>query len=108
MNKQADFIAELKYFSSEDGGRKTPAFSGYRPQIKFEFTEMQTSGEQTFLNKEIVYPGDTVKASIKILSIDYFSHKLSEGLTFEFREGSRIIGTGVIIEIINDRLTSIN
>ena len=100
-----DFIAELKYLTTEDGGRKTPVFStGYRPQIKFDFDEMQTSGQQTFINKDSVYPGDTVEAGIKIISVEHFENTLTEGMTFDFREGSRIIGTGKIIDILNDRL----
>lgn len=101
FKKPIDFIAELKYLTSEEGGRKTPASSGYRPQIKFPFSEMQTSGQQVFINKEEVYPGDSVKAQITIISDNYFAGKLYEGLNFEFLEGSRIIGTGVILEIIN-------
>ena len=46
--------------TTEQGGRKTPAFSSYRPQVKFDFTEMQKSGQQTFIDKETVYPGDKV------------------------------------------------
>lgn len=99
-----DFIARLQYYTSEQGGRKTPAGSGYRPQVKFDFTEMQTSGQQTFLDKDIVYPGDTVTAEIAVISPDFFKNKLSVGQRFDFREGSRIIGTGEIIEITNKAL----
>lgn len=99
-----DFVAELKYRTTEQGGRKTPAHSGYRPQVKFDFTEMQTSGQQIFLDKEIVYPGDTVNAKIRILSVDYFTNKLTQGMQFEFREGDKIIGTGYIKQIINEKL----
>ncbi|OJY98254.1 MAG: hypothetical protein BGP13_11460 [Sphingobacteriales bacterium 40-81] len=101
---KVDFIAELKYLITENGGRKTPANSGYRPQVKFDFTEMQTSGQQTFIDKEIVYPGEKVDAKIKILSPDYFADCLTEGMNFEFREGSTIIATGQIKYIVNDKL----
>lgn len=101
---KADFIASLTYLTTEQGGRQTPAFSSYRPQVKFEFTEMQTSGEQTFIDRKIVYPGDTVEAEIKIISVDYFAGQLKEKMKFDFREGSRIIGTGQIKHILNDKL----
>jgi hypothetical protein len=101
---KVDFIAELNYLTTEQGGRSTPAISGYRPQIKFEFSEMQTSGQQTFVNIEKVLPGDNVDAKIKIVSPDYFEHSLREGMEFEFREGARIIGTGKIKYIVNDKL----
>ena len=101
---KVDFIAELQYLTAEQGGRKTPAKSGYRPQVKFDFDEMQTSGQQTFINKKLVNPGENVKAKIKILSPDHFAHTLTEGMEFEFREGATIIGTGKIEYIVNEKL----
>lgn len=103
-----DFIAELRYLTGEQGGRSMPARSGFRPQLKFDFTEMQTSGNQTFLEKDIVYPGDSVTAEIKIISVEYFAHKLTENMKFDFREGSKIIGTGVIKKIINEKLRKVD
>lgn len=99
-----DFIAILKYRTTEEGGRSTPAKSGYRPTIKFTFDKMLTSGMQTFLNKVEVHPGDTVEASIKILSEPHFRGRLEEGMEFIFTEGNRIIGTGIIQKIINNKL----
>lgn len=103
-NSNADFIATLTYKTTEQGGRKTPAKSGYRPQMKFDFEEMQTSGQQTFIDRELVFPGDVMEAEIKILSLEYFANKLEEKMKFEFREGETIIGTGIIKHIINDKL----
>lgn len=102
--KSPDFIASLKYKSTEQGGRKTPATSGYRPQVKFDFTEMQTSGIQKFIDTEKVYPGETVLAEIAILSPQFFENQLEIGMEFEFREGATIIGYGKIIEIKNKLL----
>ena len=96
-----DFIAVLKYRTTKEGGRRGPAFSGYRPGIQFSFSNMQTSGDQTFLDREIVYPGETVEAGIIIVSVPYFAGKLIEGMPFEFKEGATIIGTGVIKTILN-------
>lgn len=101
---KADFIASLTYKTTYEGGRKTPAKSGYRPAIKFPFAEMMTSGQQKFANREWVYPGETVYAEITIIATDYFKETLYEGLEFEFREGARVIGTGRITEILNESL----
>lgn len=100
----ADFIAILTYFSKEQGGRETPAFSGYRPQLKFDFSEMQTSGQQIFIDRTVVYPGDIVEAKIRISSIELCTGQLKEKMRFEFKEGSRIIGIGQIKKIINSKL----
>jgi hypothetical protein len=70
--KTVDFIAELKYLPTEQGGRKTPANSGYRPQIKFDFSQQETSGQQTFIDKKTVYPGENVIAKIKMSSPNFF------------------------------------
>lgn len=102
--RQVDFVAELNYLRTEEGGRLTPAKSGYRPQVKFDFTAMQTSGQQLFLNREIAFPGDTIEAKIKIASPDYFAGCLSEGMVFEFCEGPRTVGRGCVKYIVNDRL----
>lgn len=67
---------------------------------------MQTSGIQTFIDKEKVFPGDTVKAEIKLLSEEYFKYQLCENSEFDFREGPNIIGTGKIISILNPKLKS--
>ncbi len=101
---EAHFIATLTYLPTEKGGRKTPVFSGYRPQIKFDFSEMQTSGQQIFIEREVVYPGDMVEAEIKIISIEHFVGKLQEKMKFDFREGPRIVGTGEIKHITNEEL----
>ena len=99
-----DFIAKLKYFETENGGRETPAISGYRPQLKFSFSNMQTSGQQIFIDKETVYPGDEVHAKITMLSPRFYLGRLNDGTNFEFGEGLGIIGTGEITEIINEEL----
>ncbi|MBL0104703.1 MAG: hypothetical protein IPP51_13615 [Bacteroidetes bacterium] len=101
---KTDFIAKLQYRTTVQGGRQTPARSGYRPQVKFDFIEKESSGQQTFIDKETVFPGDTVDAKIKILSPDFYTGCLTEGMGFEFREGATIIGTGEIKYIVNDRL----
>lgn len=108
MNKNFDFIAILKYRTAEEGGRKTAAHSGYRPDIKFPFDKMLTCGFQTFIDQEKVFPGESVKAEIKIIATEYFKGRLFEDLEFDFREGPNIIGTGIIIEIINPILKNGN
>jgi hypothetical protein len=104
-NSKADFIATLTYKKAEEGGRTTPAYSGYRAQIKFGFTEMQTSGEQKFINREMVFPGDTlVDTEIKLTSPDLFAGQLKHRTKFEIREGATIIATGEVKQILNETL----
>ena len=100
-----DFIAELQFLTTEQGGRKNPVASGYRPHIEFEgYADYITSGQQTYLGQDMVVPGETVLAEISILSKDYFQHKLSENMSFKFCEGPHTMGYGKIIEIVNKNL----
>ncbi len=103
-NVNPDFVATLTYRTTEQGGRKTPAASGYKPQLRFPFDIMTTSGQQKFIGKDMIYPGETIDAEIRILSVEYFKHKLEVGMSFEVREGLKITGTGIIKEIINAEL----
>lgn len=99
---ESDFIAELKFQTTENGGRRTPAHSGYRPHIEFSnYPEYLTSGQQTYINREIVYPGETVIAEIGIIATKYFHKRLFIGMEFKFCEGKHISGFGKIIKILN-------
>lgn len=100
----ADFVAELHYKTTEEGGRKTPAHSGYRPQVKFSFEEISTSSAQTFIDKDVVYPGETIEVAIKMASPQFFEYKLDIGTSFEIAEGTTVLGTGIITEILNSKL----
>lgn len=104
MKDDFDFIAYLRYRTTDEGGRMTPAKSGYRPQVRFDFEKITSSGRQVFINKEWVFPGDAVEAEITLLSPQFFENKLFEGLKFEFIEGSKIIGIGEIQKIKNETL----
>ena len=101
---EADFVAVLDYLLAEEGGRDAPAISGSKTGLKFEFTLMQTSGQLVFLETDIVYPGDSVIAEITMASASFFNNYLSVGMKFDFREGSKVIGTGEILEILNEDL----
>jgi len=104
MNNKFDFIAELEYRTAKEGGRNTPAKSGYRPHLEFEFTKMLTSGHQFFIGTDIVNPGETVLAQIGMNGTSLCEGKLEVGTKFKFCEGSVIIGIGKITEILNKSL----
>ncbi len=99
-----DFIAQLQYLTTEEGGRKGYAASGYRPHVKFDGKNLLTSGEQLFIDKDKVFPGDTVKAEIRILTVDAFIDYLFQGQNFEVSEGPHLVARGQIIEVVNQKL----
>ncbi len=105
MKNGVDFIAELNFLPSENGGRKNAAASGYRPHVQFEhYPEYLTSGQQQYIGQNEVNPGESTLAEISILSTDYFSKRLYEGKCFKFFEGGTLVGVGEILEIVNPSL----
>jgi elongation factor Tu len=89
------FEAEVYVLSKEEGGRKTPFFSGYRPQFYFRTTDV-TGGVTLLGGAEMCMPGDNVKLEVELgkpIAMD-------EGSRFAIREGGRTVGSGVVTKIL--------
>lgn len=99
-----DFKADLRYLTTEEGGRSTYVVSGYRPLFKLEGIESLTSAEQIFADKDKVLPGESVSAEIRIFDVETFSGMLYQGQEFELTELSNIVAKGVIKELFNEKL----
>lgn len=107
MTPQPHFLALLTYLTTEQGGRKTPAATGYRPQIQFPFHSGQFPGSQNFIDTENAFPGETLNAEITLPETDYFKGRIYAGLDFEFYENGVLIGTGVIKKLLHPDLKAI-
>lgn len=100
MKLKPNFIALLTFLPAQEGGRTTPVSSGYRPALRFPFALGQFTAIQDFMEVELVYPGDSLKAMVTLLDQDYFADKIYQGLDFDFFEGEMEIGHGVITKIL--------
>ncbi len=89
------FEAEVYVLSKEEGGRKTPFFSNYRPQFYFRTTDV-TGAVVLADGVEMVMPGDNVSFSVELIA----KVAMEEGLRFAIREGGRTVGSGVVTKII--------
>ena len=95
IKPHTEFETEVYVLAKEEGGRHTPFFTGYRPQFYIRTTDV--TGELTLpQGVEMVMPGDTVKAKVKLI----VPVALEEGLRFAIREGGHTVGAGVITKII--------
>jgi elongation factor Tu len=94
------FNAEVYISTKEEGGRKTPFFSGYRPQFYIRTTDV--TGQITAFtaddgsNVEMVMPGDRIKMSAELIC----PVAIEQGMRFAIREGGRTIGAGVVSKIV--------
>ena len=97
-----DFAAEIFYLLPSDGGRQTTVSSGYRGQLYYDGKNWDAS--QQFLNRQFCEPGETVNVLIQTATPSNHLNKLFVGKRFEIREGSNVVGIGVISKLLSDQL----
>jgi elongation factor Tu len=90
------FVAEVYILPKEEGGRHTPFFTGYRPQFYFRTTDA-TGIVVLPEGMEMVMPGDTATLEVAFDA----PVAMEKGLRFAFREGSRTVGAGTVVEILD-------
>ena len=95
ITPHTQFEAEVYVLTKEEGGRRTPFFTGYRPQYYFRTTDV--TGVATLpAGTEMVMPGDNVKAAVELIT----PIAMEEGVRFAVREGGRTVGAGVVAKIL--------
>ncbi len=95
ITPHTDFEAEIYLLKKEEGGRHTPIFNGYRPQVFIGTTDVTGSVElQTGV--EMIMPGDNAKVTVKLIK----PVAMESGRRFAIREGGLTVGAGVITKII--------
>ncbi len=87
--------AEVYILKKEEGGRHTPFFSGYKPQLYIR--TMDITGTITLPEGvEMAMPGDSL-THIHVKTICPVA--MEKGLRFAIREGGKTVGAGVITEV---------
>jgi len=95
ITPHTEFSAEIYVLKKEEGGRHTPFFSGYRPQIYIRTTDV--TGEISLPEGvEMVMPGDNANVKVKLIK----PVAIEKGSNFAIREGGKTVGAGVVTEII--------
>jgi len=94
------FEGEVYVLQEKEGGRKTPFFSGYRPQFYVRTTDV-TGTIKAFTTDEgaeveMVMPGDRIKMTVELIN----AIAIEQGMRFAIREGGRTIGAGVVSKIL--------
>ena len=89
------FKAQVYVLTKDEGGRHTPFFSGYRPQLYFRTTDV-TGSVTLEAGTEMVMPGDNVAIEVQLIN----TIAMDKGLKFAIREGGRTVGAGTVTEIV--------
>ena len=90
------FKCEAYVLKKEEGGRRTPFFTNYRPQFYFRTTDV-TGVCQLPEGTEMVMPGDNISMEVEMIA----PIAMDKGVRFAIREGGRTVGSGVVTEIIS-------
>ncbi len=89
------FKAQVYVLTKDEGGRHTPFFNGYRPQLYFRTTDV-TGTVNLEKGTEMVMPGDNVAIEVNLIT----TIAMDKGLKFAIREGGRTVGAGTVTDII--------
>ena len=96
-HRSLELEAELYYLTTEEGGRINPVHTGYRGQLHYNSGDWTAT--QKLLDKEVCYPGETVKVYLETLSPDYHVGHLFVGQEIGIREGARTVAKGKITKV---------
>jgi len=89
-----EFDCEVYVLTKEEGGRHTPFFTGYKPQLYVGTSDI--TGDVTLAEgTEMVMPGDTANLKVKLIA----PVALEENQRFAIREGGKTVGAGVVTKI---------
>jgi len=95
ITPHTEFESEVYVLSKDEGGRHTPFFSGYKPQLYIRTSDI--TGDVTLpAGTEMVMPGDTANLTVKLI----VPVALEEKSKFAIREGGKTVGAGVVTKII--------
>ncbi len=95
VTPHTEFKAEVYVLSHEEGGRKTPFVSNYRPQFYFRTTDV-TGVVNLMEGTDMVRPGENTEMIVELIA----PIAVEQGTKFSIREGGRTVGAGVVSEIV--------
>ncbi|POX40704.1 elongation factor Tu [Streptomyces sp. Ru73] len=88
------FTADVYVLSAEEGGRRTPLSTGYRPQFYLRTDDVV--GELDLGERGTARPGETVGVTVRLGR----GVPVEPGLGFAIREGGRTVGAGTVRGVV--------
>jgi translation elongation factor EF-Tu-like GTPase len=107
----ADFEAELRFLTSEEGGRQGPVYQGYRPDLRYDgdVNELWMIWPVFIDDVGAVIVGDVplrgkVHAQMYVVVDEMrktiHRQRLAEGVKFFLHEGPHVVAEGVVTHIV--------
>lgn len=89
--------AQVYLLHADEGGRKSPIATGYRPSIYFG--KKQTDGIVSFQHNEKPTLGEEPIVTIRLIHSEHLGEALQKNAKFDWREGAKIVARGIVLEI---------
>jgi translation elongation factor EF-Tu-like GTPase len=98
--------AKIVLKTSEEGGRQSSLYSGYRPNHVFELADSANrltsyAGDIQFDEQEKIDPGEIKNVTVRFLKNQQLEKYINIGQKWLINEGANTIGFGEILEIIS-------
>ncbi|KEG04895.1 translation elongation factor Tu [Plasmodium vinckei vinckei] len=95
MKTYKKFESDIYVLKNEEGGRKNPFSSYYRPQVYIRTADVNCA---VILNEDtqIANPGDNIKCTIELM----YPLAVTPGLRFSLREGGKTVASGIITKVL--------
>lgn len=93
------FMAQIYILTKDEGGRHTPFSNNYRPQIFLRTCDVTANLTNPKDPEHMTMPGDNVTLKVDLAS----EVPLEKGLRFTIREGGKTVGTGVVVELLDEK-----
>jgi elongation factor Tu len=96
--------AKISLIPENEGGRHGPFSKGYRPNHNFLGPENSVFyiGQIDVKEGEWVYPGETKELEVTFINVRGLKELLLPGKTWRIQEGHKLVGTGRIINRIEN------
>jgi len=101
--RPADLEAQISFLGTQEGGRRRPVKSGYRPNHDFGLPGELNDAQHEY-PQEWVLPGTTTPALLWLLLPERQAGRLLPGFRFTVQEGGRVVGHGEITRVLNRAL----
>ncbi len=100
MNRSADCIGLFTLFATAAGGKGQAVASGYRPQHMLH-ANYQSSGLHEYEGTQLLGPGESAIAKVWFITPEVYPACLWSGRAVSVLEGSRVVGTLQVREVLN-------
>ena len=99
MSQELEVRAKVRFIGPDQGGRKTPARSGTRSELRVNdlFTSCVVCGET---EEQVFEFGVEYNVTLELLFWDRYRNVIHVGMPVQLNEGNRMVGLGTIEAIV--------